>query len=249
MKAALITGASAGLGLEFTRQIARQFPEIEEFWLIARRIGKLEELAQQMPEKKFVCIGLDLTDERSFRFLSDKLEEQKPDVRLLVGNAGCGIAGDVADTAQSALMRVVDLNVRALTLVTAAVIPYMSAGAKIIHISSIAGFCPTPRMTVYSASKAYVSAFSGGLSEELRPKGISVTAVCPGPMKTEFFEEVGDKNLFGNLPWCDPEQVVSGALRAAKKGRLFYTPTRFYKFYRFVAKLLPMKLMMKATHV
>ena len=94
-----------------------------------------------------------------------------------------------------------------------------------------------------------MSAFTGGLSEELKPKGVTVTAVCPGPMKTEFFESTGDKNLFENLPWCEPEKVAAGALRAAKKGRLFYTPTRLYKFYRFVAKLLPMKLMMKATHV
>ena len=249
MKAALITGASAGLGLEFVRQLPQAFPEIEEYWLVARRIGKLEELAQSLPGKKVVCIGLDLTDERSFRFLSDKLEQQKPDLQLLINNAGCGIAGNIGETAQGSVMRVVDLNVRALTLVTDVVVPYLSRGGRIINISSIAGFCPTPRRTVYSASKAYVSAFSGGLSEELKPKGITVTAVCPGPMKTEFFESTGDKNLFENLPWCDAQKVVAGALRAAKKGRLFYTPTGFYKFYRFVAKLLPMKLMMKATHV
>ena len=77
MTAAVITGASAGLGAEFTRQLVREFPEIEEFWLIARRVGKLEELAQQFPEKKFVCMGLNLLDPKSFRYLGEKLAEQK----------------------------------------------------------------------------------------------------------------------------------------------------------------------------
>ncbi|MFR4067393.1 MAG: SDR family NAD(P)-dependent oxidoreductase [Oscillospiraceae bacterium] len=200
MTAAVITGASAGLGAEFTRQLVREFPDIEEFWLIARRVGKLEELAQQFPEKKFVCIGLNLLDPKSFRYLGEKLAEQKVDVRLLVNNAGCGTTGNIGASASSAdVMRVVDLNVRALTMVTQTVVPFMTRGAKIINVSSIAAFCPTPRMTVYSASKAYVSAFTGGLADELRPKGITVTAVCPGPMKTEFFDAAGDHDLFGNI--------------------------------------------------
>lgn len=114
MTAAVITGASAGLGAEFTRQLVREFPDIEEFWLIARRVGKLEELAQQFPEKKFVCIGLNLLDPKSFRYLGEKLAEQKADVRLLVNNAGCGTTGNIGASASSAdVMRVVDLNVRA----------------------------------------------------------------------------------------------------------------------------------------
>ena len=250
MTAAVITGASAGLGAEFTRQLVREFPEIEEFWLIARRVGKLEELAQQFPDKKFVCMGLNLLDPKSFRYLGEKLAEQKADVRVLVNNAGCGTTGNIGSSASPAdVMRVVDLNVRALTMVTQTVVPFMTRGAKIINVSSIAAFCPTPRMTVYSASKAYVSAFTGGLADELRPKGITVTAVCPGPMKTEFFDAAGDHDLFGNIPWCDPVKVVAGTIRAAKKGRTFYTPTAFNKFYRFVAKILPMKWMIKATRV
>ena len=236
--------------VEFTRQLVREFPDIEEFWLIARRVGKLEELAQQFPEKKFVCIGLNLLDPKSFRYLGEKLAEQKADVRLLVNNAGYGTTGNIGASASSAdVMRVVDLNVRALTMVTQTVVPFMTRGAKIINVSSIAAFCPTPRMTVYSASKAYVSAFTGGLADELRPKGITVTAVCPGTMKTEFFDAAGDHDLFGNIPWCDPVKVVVGTIRAAKKGRTFYTPTAFNKFYRFVAKILPMKWMIKATRV
>ena len=111
MTAAVITGASAGLGAEFTRQLVAAFPEIEEFWLIARRVGKLEELAQQFPEKKFVCIGLNLLDPKSFRYLGEKLQEQRADVRLLVNNAGCGTTGNLgADASSADVMRVVDLR-------------------------------------------------------------------------------------------------------------------------------------------
>ena len=101
MTAAVITGASAGLGAEFTRQLVREFPDIEEFWLIARRVGKLEELAQQFPEKKFVCMGLNLLDPKSFRYLGEKLAEQKADVRVLVNNAGCGTTGNIGFAASS----------------------------------------------------------------------------------------------------------------------------------------------------
>ena len=250
MTAAVITGASAGLGAEFTRQLVREFPEIEEFWLIARRVGKLEELAQQFPEKKFVCMGLNLLDPKSFRYLGEKLAEQKADVRVLVNNAGCGTTGNIGSSASPAdVMRVVDLNVRALTMVTQTVVPFMTRGAKIINVSSIAAFCPTPRMTVYSASKAYVSAFTGGLADELRPKGITVTAVCPGPMATEFLAvgHVVDSRPFELLPYCDQVQVAGGALRAARAGQTIYTPRLFYKFYRLLAKLTPAKLMVKLT--
>lgn len=247
---AIITGASAGLGNEFARQIALEFPEIDSFWLIARRQEKLESLARQLPGKKVLCLGLDLCDTASFDLLRKKLETEQPQVGLLVNNAGCGMLGNLGEVSDGSQQRMVDLNVRAMTLMTNLTLPFMPRGGKIINVSSIASFCPNPRMTVYSASKAYVSAFTGGLADELRPKGVTVTAVCPGPMKTEFLDVAhitGNSKTFQTLPYCDPEQVVAGTLRAAKRGRTFYTPKAFFKFYRFVAKLLPMKLMIKAA--
>lgn len=249
MTAAIITGASAGLGAEFTRQLVRSRTDIDEFWLIARRTERLEALARELSPRKFVCIGLDLSNPESFRALADKLAAEKPNVRVLVNNAGCGAVGNLGEKSSADLMRVVDLNVRALTMVTQVVLPHMTAGAQVINVSSIAAFCPTPRMTVYSASKAYVSAFTGGIADELRGRGITATAVCPGPMQTEFFDAANDHALFANIPWCDPIKVVSGTLKAANKGKTFYTPTAFNKFYRFVAKIIPMKLMIRATRV
>ena len=251
MKTAVITGASSGLGREFVRQFYSVFPEIERVWLIARRTDRLQELAEQLEEKGIstLTLPLDLCDTMSFTAYQEHLVEEQPEIALLVNNAGCGYLGNIGEIDTVSQTRMIDLNLRALTAITNLSVPYMDKGSRILNVSSIASFCPTPRMTVYSATKAYVSAYTIGAAEELKAKGITVTAVCPGPMKTEFFDAAGEHDLFGNIPWCDPVKVVAGTIRAAKKGRTFYTPTAFNKFYRFVAKLLPMKWMIKATRV
>ena len=142
----------------------------------------------------------------------------------------------------------VELNIKGLTAVTHIVLPYMGKGDRIINVSSIASFCPNPRMTVYSAGKAYVSAFTYGIGYELQSRGITATAVCPGPMDTDFIylgEIKGNSKTFDTLPYCDPAEVVRGAYKAAKAGKANYTPKAFYRFYRILAKLLPVRLVMK----
>lgn len=250
MKTAIITGASSGLGREFVRQVADVFPEIECVWLIARRRERLDELAQSLPDMTVQCLALDLCDPMSFSAIQGKLVAEKPEVVLLVNNAGCGYLGNLGEVETTTQTRMIDLNLRALTAVTNMVLPFMDEGGRILNVSSIAAFCPTPRMTVYSAGKAYVSAFTVGLSEELRQKGITATAVCPAPMRTEFLEVAGihgNSPAFNFLPYCDQVQVAGGALRAARAGRTIYTPRLFYKFYRFLAKATPVKLMVKMT--
>ena len=248
MKTAIITGASSGLGQEFVRQLADVFPEIESYWLIARRVDRLEELAESLPDKQVECLALDLCDLMSFSTLQEKLTAERPEVALLINNAGCGYLGNLGEMPTATQTRMVDLNLRALTAMTNMVIPFMDKGSRILNVSSIASFCPNPRMTVYSASKAYVSSFTVGLAEELKPKGITATAVCPGPMKTEFLDAggiTGNSKTFATLPYCDQVRVAGGALRAAKAGRTIYTPKLFYKFYRVLATVTPVKLMVK----
>ena len=249
MKIAIITGASAGLGREFLRALPEAFPGLDEYWLIARHKEKLMEAAEGIPVQCRV-FPLDLTEEASYEKFARSLGEFAPDVRLLINNSGCGFLGNVGEGALDRQTKMVDLNLKGLTAMTHLVIPYMSKGARIINISSIASFCPNARMTVYSASKSYVTAFSLGLGEELKEKGVAVTAVCPGPMDTAFIEVGGIKGhskTFDVLPYCVPEKVAKGALAASKKGRSVYTPTAFYKFYRLIAKVAPVKLMMKAS--
>jgi len=248
MKTAIITGASSGLGREFVRQIADVFPEVESYWLIARRADRLAELAETLPGKTVACLPLDLCDSMSFMAFQEKLTAEQPEVVLLVNNAGCGYLGRIGEMDTASQTRMVDLNMRALTAITNMTVPYMVPGGRILNVSSIASFCPNPRMTVYSSTKAYVSSFTVGIGEELRAKGITATAVCPGPMKTEFLDIggiTGNSKMFATLPYCDQVRVAGGALRAARAGRTIYTPKLFYKFYRVLAKVTPVKLMVK----
>lgn len=242
MKIAIVTGASAGLGEAFAQKLRLYFPEVERIWLIARRRERLEELAGRLDKVETEVLPLDLCDPTSFLALSEKLTAEKPEVRLLINNAGCGYLGNVGEGDVVRQVRMTNLNVTALTAVTHLVLPHMAQGSRIVNVSSIASFCPNPRMTVYSSTKAYVSSFTRGLSVELRGRGIGVTAVCPGPMATEFLSVghiAGNSKTFDTLPYCDPERVAAGTLAAAKAGRVFYTPRAFYKCYRALAKVLP----------
>ena len=248
MKTAIITGASSGLGRELARQIEDVFPEIECYWLIARRAGQLESLSISLPGKATECLTMDLCDPMSFVALQERLTAERAEVSLLVNCAGCGYLGWMGEVDTASQTRMIDLNIRALTAITNIVIPYMPEGGRILNVSSIAAFCPTPRMTVYSSTKAYVSSFTVGLNEELRRRKISVTAVCPGPMATEFLDAgniTGNSKMFEALPYCDQVRVAGGALRAARAGQTIYTPKLFYKLYRVIAKVTPVKLMVK----
>ena len=196
-----------------------------------------------------VKFGVAIVAPEEFETLDqEKLRGEQPEVVLLINNAGCGYLGNVGQTELASQTRMVDLNVRALTAITHMTVPYMGAGSRILNVSSIASFCPNPRLTVYSSTKAYVSSYTIGLAEELRSRKIGVTAVCPGPMKTEFLDVggiTGNSRMFEMLPYCDQVRVAGGALRAARAGRTIYTPRLFYKTYRLLAKLMPAEVLVK----
>lgn len=248
MKTAIITGASSGLGAEFVQQVKQFFPEVEECWLIARHEAQLQDI--RVPGMQLRPLALDLTDFDHIRRLIQTLKEHNPQVVLLINCAGCGYLGNFHESTPGDQCRMLDLNIRALTCVTGEVLPYLQPDGHIINISSIASFVPNVRMTVYSATKAYVSFFSRGLQEELKPLGISVTAVCPGPMDTAFLQTghiKGNSKTFDILPYCDPKKVVKGALKATKKGKAVYTPHGFYKFYRVLSKIAPHAILLHAA--
>ncbi|MBQ7288244.1 MAG: SDR family NAD(P)-dependent oxidoreductase [Clostridia bacterium] len=245
-KIAVITGASTGLGAEFLKQLPIQFPEIEEVWTIQRR--PIQTSSGKIPVKEIL---LDLTERQSFTHLKQIFAEQKPEIRLLINNAGSGKIGNLADCNYEEQGCMIDLNNRAATLLTALCLPYMARGAMILNVASIAAFAPNPRMTVYSATKAYLLSFSKSLREEIKPLGIHCTAICPGPMCTEFLSvagiEKGTSKAFDTLPYCIPSKVAAQALKSVKRNRILYTPRLFYKFYYILAKLLPHGLIMKIS--
>lgn len=253
MVTAVITGASSGLGKEYINAIINQYPSVDAFWLVARRKELLQEIAQEHPDKTIAAISLDLGEEESLEIFEKLLKENQPEIKVLVNNAGYGKCTDFFTSNRESQTGMVDLNCRALTGITRLCLPYMLDDSLVLNIASIAAFAPTPRMTVYCATKAYVSAFSKALHEELRPRGIRVCAVCPGPMDTAFWNVAGvpegKSRLIDKLPRVDPREVAEGSLRAAKRGKMTYTKGAFYKFYHVLSKLLPNGLMMKFTQV
>ncbi len=244
-KIAVITGASSGMGRDFVKQIGER-ERFDEVWVIARRLDRLESLSDEcdMPIKP---ISLDLTDEKSFEEYSSLLEAEKPDVALLVNCSGYGKFGRYDDIEMSDKMGMIDLNCKALVMITELTLPYMKEGSHIIELDSLSSFQPVPYIGVYGATKAFVLSYSRSLNRELRPRGIKVCAVCPGWVRTEFFERAKTKNekavTYYNHIW-ESEDVVRTALRDAYRGKDVSIHGFSVKTQVLLTKLLPHSLVM-----
>ena len=265
----IITGASSGMGKEFVKQVDARFPKVDELWLIARRKDALVELAASCNHKCRV-LPYDLSQKSSWAEMEQLLKTEQPDISLLVNSAGYGILGpffkeESKSTVDLSEMTVgynnealedqvgmIAINCEALTAITYLCIPYMKKGGRIIQLASSAAFLPQPKFAVYAATKSYVLSFSRALNEELRQKRIFVTAVCPGPVDTEFFEraEKGSDTLFiKKLVMARPEQVVEKALRdSCQKKEISVYGTLMNLFY-FASKILPHKWMLRVMRI
>lgn len=215
MKIAIVTGASSGLGRSFIRQLDKQ-GGLDEIWGVARRRERMEELAKEL-SIPMRSLALDLTKAESVETLRSLLKETGADVRVLVNSAGFGKFGTYADMTLQETGDMIDLNCRAAVALTAAAIPHMSRGARILEICSSAAFQPLPGFNVYAATKAFLLQYSRALRWEVAPRGIKVTAVCPGWIKTEFMDVAKDtKNgrTVRSYPFAlRPETVARRALR------------------------------------
>lgn len=248
MKIAVVTGASSGIGREFVRQLGYFYRSLDEIWVIARRRERLEELRENSRVPLRIFDG-NLMKKQVYKDLSAELKETSPDIRMLVNAAGFGKSGSVESIAAEdmrAQTDMVDLNCRALTKMTLLCLPYMSRGSRIVNLASAAAFCPQPQFSVYAATKSYVLSFSRSLGAELRGKGICVTAVCPGPVDTEFFTVSGGlTNPLKKLMMAKAEDVVHKALKDSRAGRtlsIFGLPMRAAFLG---AKLVPHSLILK----
>lgn len=251
MITAIITGASSGLGREFALALKKRCPDIESFWLIARRREKLEELAKELGEDKCFVLPLDLTGEEYVSELTQVLSDSVPEIKYLINNAGYGKLDYFENIPVGDCANQVTLNCVSLTTVTRLCLPYMEKDGEIINVASIASFAPNARMTVYSSTKAYVLSFSRSLREEFKMSGkkLNCLAVCPGPMDTEFLPVAnigkGTSKTFDTLPRANPKKVAEKALKMSAKKKAVYTPKFFFKFYRVLSKILPTSLVMK----
>ncbi|MBR5903183.1 MAG: SDR family NAD(P)-dependent oxidoreductase, partial [Clostridia bacterium] len=185
MNIGVITGASSGIGREFVLRLAEKH-NFDEIWLIARRAGKLEELAKELQTKVRV-LALDLTKTESVEEYAQELKRAGARVSVLVNASGFGRFGAFEDISLSDMMEMTDLNSKALVAMTYATLPYMDKGGEIYQMGSLSSFQPVPYIGVYAASKAYVLSFSRSLNRELKSRGIKCMAVCPGWVKTDFF--------------------------------------------------------------
>ena len=245
MKIAVVTGASSGLGREFARQISARYSKFDEIWLIARRTERLEEVADEIKLTSRV-ISLDLSSNDELLSLKELFEENTPDIKLLVNCAGYGKSGSFDELDYDEQLGMIDINCRALTAVTKLCLPYISSNSRIIELASAAAFMPQPDFAVYAATKAYVLNFSKAINKELKPKKITVTAVCPGPVDTEFFDIAG-KNVkpLKRMVMAKPENVVEQAIKDAALGNELSIYGRTMKLAHVAGRFLPHRLLMK----
>ena len=221
MKVAIITGASSGMGREFVKLIDRKLMCIDEVWVIARRKERLEQLRERT-EIPLVLMEMDLTDKEQRLRLREILKEKQPQVKMLVNCAGYGKIGVYGDIPAEDISGMIELNCLALTSVTYEVLPYMTKKSRIINLASSAAFLPQPKFAIYAATKSYVLSFSRALHEEIKKNGIFVTAVCPGPVRTEFFDiaqMTGEVAFYKKIMMANPTKVVEQALRDSLKGK------------------------------
>lgn len=222
MNIAIITGASSGMGMEFARQLDTKLGKTDEIWLLARRREPMEALAQNMQSKTRLIV-IDITNDKEMRQFEEVLAIQNPKITVLVNCAGIGSHGIFRKQTDQEISEMVNLNIVALTKMTKMCLSYMHKGSKVIQFASGAAFVPQAAFAVYAASKSYVYSLSRALSKELKGSGISVTAVCPGPVNTPFLEHAyGNVNRMSGLKkltMAKTECVVAKAIEDCKRSK------------------------------
>ena len=199
MKIAIVTGASSGMGREFVLQLS-QYVQVDEIWAIARREDALKKLQAAVPVRPVV---LDLCDSGSFTRFAELLEQERPDVKLLVNAAGFGKFGAYHKVSVEDECRMIDLNCKALVVMTRLVLPYMHAGSHVLQLASNSSWQPVPYITTYGATKAMVLSYSRAMNRELKAKGIRMMSMNPGWVRTEFFDHACQTNTDNEVQYYD----------------------------------------------
>jgi short-subunit dehydrogenase len=243
---ALITGASAGIGTALAHVFAANGHELA---LVARRADRLEALASEIAAqgyKRPAVLPLDLGARDAVKRLGESLAQQGLEPEIVVNNAGFGLIGEAASLNVAEQLAMIDLNVRALTELSLAFVGSLERRrGGILNVASVAGFLPGPGMAVYYATKAYVVSFSQALHQELKAKGVRVTALCPGPVPTEFQARAGMSGpTFSPILLRSPERVARDGYRGMREGRLLVVPGFANRLVTAVVPLLPRPLIL-----
>ncbi|MCA1057606.1 SDR family oxidoreductase [Rossellomorea aquimaris] len=240
-KTALITGASSGIGKEFSYQLAKKGMNVV---LVARNKEALDQLAEEIIHKYKVeatVVTADLSVEYAARDISEKLKEKGLEIDYLVNNAGFGTSGEFLGNPKEMDHKQVTVNVQTIVDLTHEFLPTMvkKGEGTIINVASIVSFQPVPYMAVYSATKSFVLSFTESLAEEYRSKGITFFAICPGPTDTNFFQSAGDPTPSVTRT---PKQVVQTALKGIDQGKSYAIDGKKNYFLAQSPRLFPRKM-------
>lgn len=239
---AVITGASGGIGTEFTKLLAKE--DIDEIWAIARNSQKLDILKDTFGDK-IITIAKDLTKLPELNEIGKMLENEKPVIKYLINNAGMAKMGLYDDFTAEEIDNTVNINCKAPVILSTLCIPYMVKGSRILNICSASAFQPLPFLNLYSASKAFVRNYSRALNCELKGTGITSTAVCPSWVDTELLtkEINGIKVEFTGI--VTPEMVAVKAMKDAGRRKDMSVCTVYVKAEHLLAKIFPQKMAMR----
>lgn len=240
MAIAIITGASSGIGEEFAKQL-HETQGIDEFWFVARRKERMEALRDRLGVKAKI-ITADLTGEEGVNAVREALEAEKPEVKFLVNAAGFGNFGTFEELPEDDVVKMIDLNVKALVLITHMTVPYMVKGGRIIELGSGSCFTPLPAFNIYASSKVFVLHYTKSLNYEIKKYGIRATCFCPGWVETEFLGKATARDVTmpkSMKPMLSCERVVKKCVRASVKGRAMCVTNWYTKLQHLLFKLLP----------
>ena len=227
----LVTGASSGIGSDIARSLARRGHGVT---LVARREDRLRALAEELSSDNGVraeTLGCDLADDGSRTRMLARLAELGLRVEVLVNNAGYGSGGRFQQLDPDREAQMVRLNCEAVVVLCGRFVPEMVARGRgaVMNVASVAAFQPIPRQATYAATKAFVLSFTDALHADLAGTGVTSTALCPGPVKTEFVDEAGLGDPAENLPgfmWTASEDVAEQGVRGLERGKRVVVPGR-----------------------
>ena len=237
MSIAIISGASRGIGRAIAMELDKE--GLDEMWFISR--SYTDEGIYKTPVKH---LSYDLFTPSFAESLKLALTENGYKIKYLVCSAGVGYMGKLEELSENEIENTIFLNCTSLSLLTKICIPFMENGGKILEIASGAGFIPQPSFSVYAASKSYVISLSRALRAELKPNNICVTAVCPGPVDTDFFKEL-DPPEYKKKYLISAEKVAKKAIKASKKNKAICSPSFSIKLVHLASKLLPTSMILK----
>lgn len=242
----IVTGASSGLGKEFVR-LLHPMNSVDEVWCLARQEDKLQNVADEFGSK-IRTFSVDLSDTRQIYAFQKKLEAENISIQILVNSAGFAKFCSYDDLSTDRSLNMIDVNIKGVVSMGLICIPYMHSGSHIINIASVASFQPLPYLNLYGATKAFVKNYSRALNVELKDRGIHVTAVCPGWIKTALYDRANigaSKTIHHFHTMTTPDKVARYALQDAKAGHDLSIYGTMNQLCHIMSKILPHRLVMK----